>query len=239
MGLLVLVRHGQASFLADDYDKLSPIGEDQARRLGRFWVTQGVVFDHVFTGPLFRQIRTAEIVGQEFRAAGGEWPDPEVLSGLAEYDGSAAMRTLLPLLCDHDIRVRELSLAYEASRGTPEEPKAFQRIFEAVTNAWIADQIHAPGLLRWSDFKHQVREGVGRMVNGGGSGRRIAAFTSGGPTSVVVQMALDISDEKTIELNWQIRNSALTELLFSKERLTLDRFNALPHLPDISEWTYR
>ena len=34
MGTLYLVRHGQASFGADDYDQLSPLGHQQALRLG-------------------------------------------------------------------------------------------------------------------------------------------------------------------------------------------------------------
>ncbi|MCF8967887.1 histidine phosphatase family protein, partial [Pseudomonas carnis] len=35
MGSIYLIRHGQASFGADDYDVLSPIGVEQAQVLGR------------------------------------------------------------------------------------------------------------------------------------------------------------------------------------------------------------
>src|SRR5437868_11884703 len=63
MSQLILVRHGQAAFLSDDYDRLSPIGEIQARRLGDFWRTRGITFDRIFTGPRVRQINTAKYVG--------------------------------------------------------------------------------------------------------------------------------------------------------------------------------
>ena len=37
MSRLFVIRHGQASFLADDYDQLSPLGEEQGRALGAYW----------------------------------------------------------------------------------------------------------------------------------------------------------------------------------------------------------
>ena len=60
MGTLYLVRHGQASFGADDYDVLSPLGHQQAVRLGEYFKTKGLVFDAAMTGTLQRQISTFE-----------------------------------------------------------------------------------------------------------------------------------------------------------------------------------
>jgi broad specificity phosphatase PhoE len=76
------------------------------------------------------------------------------------------------------------------------------------------------------------------MRDGAGRGRRIVAFTSGGPISVTMQMALEVSDRVTIGLNWQLRNASLTEFVFSKDRFTLEVFNSLPHL-ERELWTYR
>ena len=58
MGQLYLVRHGQASFGADDYDQLSELGQRQSRRLGEHWAERGVVFDAVITGTLKRHAQT-------------------------------------------------------------------------------------------------------------------------------------------------------------------------------------
>ena len=54
MGTLYLVRHGQASFGADDYDQLSALGRQQAVRLGEYWRGKGQHFDAVITGTLRR-----------------------------------------------------------------------------------------------------------------------------------------------------------------------------------------
>ena len=61
MGTLYLVRHGQASFGADDYDQLSALGQAQARRLGEYWresLGPELRFDAVLTGTLRRQLQT-------------------------------------------------------------------------------------------------------------------------------------------------------------------------------------
>ena len=44
MGTLYLVRHGQASFGAADYDNLSELGHRQAVRLGEYWRERGMKF---------------------------------------------------------------------------------------------------------------------------------------------------------------------------------------------------
>ena len=56
MSRLFLIRHGQASFLEENYDKLSVLGEKQARLLGEYWAQQRVAVDQVYSGPRTRQL---------------------------------------------------------------------------------------------------------------------------------------------------------------------------------------
>ena len=58
MGTLYLVRHGQASFGADDYDQLSARGQQQSERLGAYWRERGLRFDAVLCGTLRRHGQT-------------------------------------------------------------------------------------------------------------------------------------------------------------------------------------
>ena len=74
MSALVFVRHAQASFFEKDYDRLSALGETQARCLGEFWTRQNIHFDEVYIGPRVRHRRTAELVGACYRSAGRAWP---------------------------------------------------------------------------------------------------------------------------------------------------------------------
>ena len=60
MSILHLVRHGQASFGAEDYDNLSPKGIQQSIELGKALAKQQSIFDHVIVGPHRRHMQTFE-----------------------------------------------------------------------------------------------------------------------------------------------------------------------------------
>ena len=54
-----MIRHGQASFGADDYDALSDAGHEQARVLGRSLAARGIRPGLVLRGTLRRHAETA------------------------------------------------------------------------------------------------------------------------------------------------------------------------------------
>ena len=60
MAELLLVRHGQASFGAADYDKLSELGVEQSRALGRWWSSCQLQVDSLMAGTMRRHRETAE-----------------------------------------------------------------------------------------------------------------------------------------------------------------------------------
>lgn len=70
----------------------------------------------------------------------------------------------------------------------------------------------------------------------------MAIFTSGGPISVCVQQALNLSDDHTLQITWQIMNASVTRLKYSSNRLMLFGFNDVTHLElqkDAHLLTYR
>jgi broad specificity phosphatase PhoE len=234
---LTLVRHGQATAFETITDRLSPLGEAQARKLAQFWIRNQTTFDEVYTGSLVRQQRTEELVTEEFDAAGVAWPAAQTLPELNEYDADSVIRCLAPELAARDEEFRKL---LEASHGGgPDRNRRFQKMFEALMTCWVAGSLVAPEVESWPAFRDRVHHGLRRITSGGGSGRRVAAFTSGGFIGVAVQIALAAPDPSGLEVNWRVRNSSLTEFLFSGERLSLDTFNAIPHLDDPALRSFR
>jgi broad specificity phosphatase PhoE len=75
-----------------------------------------------------------------------------------------------------------------------------------------------------------VRTGLNEVMTAEGTGKKIAVYTSGGPISVCVQKALNLSNENTLQLTWQIMNASVTRLIFSGNRLMLSGFNDVGHL---------
>jgi broad specificity phosphatase PhoE len=238
MSVLTLVRHAQASFHADNYDELSPLGRTQARLLGEFWARRRIDFDEVYCGPRVRQRHTAELVGAAVTDAGRSWPDPVVLGQLDEYDLVSMLRTLAPILSQQDAAFAELLACYRRDQDGPDRLRSFQRMFETLTTHWVTTPSTAPGVEGFPAFRDRVARGLRRITEGQGSGRRVAAFTSGGVIGTAVRLALDAPDRTALEVNWRVRNCSLTEFVFTKNRFTLDSFNALPHLEDPTLWTY-
>lgn len=214
MGRLYLVRHGQASFGADDYDQLSPLGRQQAERLGAYWRERHgpeFHFDAVLTGTLQRQVQTWEGM-----AEGGRWSGVPHLRwpGLNEYDGHAVLRALDP---DFDFTV-----------DSPERRRAYFRELRRGLAAWMRAETRPEGMPDYAGFVHGVI-GALEHVRTHFSGN-VALVASGGPITTAVGNVLSVPPEVTIEMNLFYRNSAVTELEFTPRRFNLLCYNALPHL---------
>lgn len=239
MSRLFLVRHGQASFLERNYDKLSATGERQARLLGEYWSHRRVTLPHVYSGPRSRQIETARIVGEIYKDAGLSWPEIQIRQEFDEYDGEWVMESSLPTLAESNPQVRELQQAFLNAASPGEKHKTFQRMFEVVIGKWVGGEIQVENAESWPEFCARVQRGLSLVCSANGGGEDVAIFSSGGPIGVSMQRALDLSAENTLKVAWMARNCSITEFLFSGERFTLSSFNALPHLDDPSLLTYR
>jgi len=239
MSLLTLVRHGQASFFADDYDRLTPLGEQQSRMLGEYWLRQGVSFDAVYAGPRARQQRSAELAGEAYRKGGVSWPEAVVLPDLDEFDLHGVFHQIVPELGRQNPEFAALLADYRQTTGERNRLRAFQRVFEPLLVYWQLLPGGRAGLESWLEFRDRVERALRRFVETGGSGRRIALFTSGGFIGTAVRWALAAPDRAALEMAWRLRNASLSEFVFTQNRVSLDSFNTVPHLPDEALWTHR
>lgn len=239
MGVLAMVRHGQASFHDDDYDKLSPLGERQARHLGEFWVRHGITPDRVLSGPLTRQRASAEIVSGVFAEAGRPFPEIEIEEALAEMPVERLSQRFMPQICAEDEQCLAWMRDYTMTDDRRLKERLFQKAFERLMLRWAATTYHDPEIETFEHFVQRVKSCITGLTKGSSNGRRIAVFTSGGPTAVAMHMALGTSFETLLEMVWQIRNASLTEFMFTRGRFTLSAFNLVCHLSDPELWTYR
>ena len=95
---------------------------------------------------------------------------------------------------------------------------------------WVRRELSLPDLEAWQEFRGRVNRGLAKITEAAGSKKKVAAFSSGGPVAAALGCALNLDDEKTLELSWVVRNAAYTEFLFSWGRFSLVTFNAVPHL---------
>lgn len=218
MGTLYLVRHGQASFGADDYDQLSPLGARQSERLGEHFREHGLRFETVITGTLRRHAQTWEGLSKGL----GWAAEPLAWPGLNEYDSTALIDAL-------NTRPTE-------PPTTPEGYRQHFRLLRDALRQWMAGVLTPRGMPSYEDFVAGVTSALDHVRTRHQG--NVLMVSSGGPISTVVGHLLGTSPETTIELNLRMRNTSVTEVDFNPKRHTLVSFNALPHLAraDLATW---
>lgn len=224
MSVMYLIRHGQASFGADNYDMLSPKGVEQSRILGGHLIDAGILPDAVYTGRMARQKDTEKEVRERYRQVGHDLPRSAVLEGLDEFDSSAIMLSQWPYLLKAEPQLAEhLPRIYE-------NKDSFKLIFEGAMLRWVSGISDSPEVESWKDFSSRVAGAVVRIMKDQDRGKTIFVFTSGGPIAAAMQFALSLSPEAAIRLNWQVINTSYTKFMYNAERITLACFNCSSHL---------
>lgn len=237
MSQLVVVRHGQAHAFSADSDRLTELGERQAATLGEYWVKRGVTFDDVIVGTLKRHVQTEAQVAAAYARAGLPWPKAQSDGRWNEYDAAAIMQ-LGAKVRERDPEFAKLVLDFEASVGGPEQNRFFQRMFEVLMTRWVTSDAESDEIESYQQFHTRVTQGFDAVLQLTGS-RRVAVFSSGGPIGVTVQHSLRAPKPVALEVNWRVRNTSLTEYVFGRGRLSLDSFNATPHLEGTELQSFR
>ena len=218
MGTLHLVRHGQASFGTDDYDRLSGLGARQCGALGAWWHARGQRFEGVLRGTLRRHVQSLDAIAEALPGlpAPIEWP------GLDEYDGEALVRA---------VHAGALPPVHES-----EGYRLHFRLLREGLVAWMAGRTQPEGMPSWPEFVAGVA-GALDLVRQRFEGD-VLLVSSGGPIATAVAQVLQAPPATVIDLNMRIRNSALTEFAFTPKRHMLAGFNAVPHLhaPERAAW---
>jgi len=218
MGHIYLVRHGQASFGQADYDNLSALGSQQGERLGAYFQRKGLRFNGALRGSLRRHEQTLDAI---VRGAGAA-PETLVWPGLNEYDSHALISAIHP-----------------APLPAPDTPELYRHHFRLLREAlhqWIWGKSKPQGMPSYPDFVAGVMGAMDHIRSQ--CEDNILVVSSGGPISTIVSQLLGAPAETSVELNFRIRNTSVTELDFNPKRLALLTYNTLPHLDeaDLQSW---
>lgn len=230
MGTLRLVRHGQASYGARNYDVLSERGIAQARALGAAWAAARQPLDALYTGPMQRQRDTALHLRAAAAEAGWDFPEPITIEALAEYPAFELLARFLPVIAREDPELAAL-----AEGKAP--PALVDRAVWKLVDAWTSDTLDCGDLETFGQFVARVERGLATILAAHPErGRRVAAVTSGGPIGVGARVALDLGARATVDLWRTVRNASVSDFLWrtGEGRLSLLGWNHVDHLaPDL------
>lgn len=203
MTTIYFVRHGQASFGAESYDKLSPNGELQAQILGQYFEKILKEAPYVVAGSMQRHQQTASFALAE------SFPETEISTNSAWNEFNHQQ-----VFAMHDPRFNQPeNLKIEVAKA--ESPRAYlAQIFEGAIERWTGGDFHHEYDESWPEFQTRVETALQNLCDelAVKKPRYAVVFTSGGVISVVAGKLLELSVNKTFALNWAITNSSLTTL---------------------------
>lgn len=231
MTTIYLVRHGQASFGAESYDKLSPNGELQAKLLGQYFDKILKEEPYVVAGSMQRHQQTAKLALAEC------FPESELLTNAAwnEFNHQQVFE-------QYDERFKEPHLLkQEVSKY--ESPRAYlAEIFEGAMQRWTGGEFHHEYEESWPQFKARVENALTDLCENLAQTkpRYAVVFTSGGVISVLAGKLLELSVNRTFALNWAITNTSLTTLRLvgtEPQLLSLNEHHFIKaERPDLLTW---
>jgi broad specificity phosphatase PhoE len=216
MGKLYLIRHGQASFGAEDYDRLSELGFKQSARIADHF---SKVPSRLIRGSMRRHLETAETA---FAAR-----DVSEDAGWNEFDHREVLRVHRP-----EIENREEAMKLLMAQANP--GKFMEEEFREAMRKWI----NGRGEYQESfvQFRSRVLDALSRLFSEAerSTEREFAVVSSGGVISLLMTHFLELEAERMISFNLGIANASVTAFLFSRGRVSLDYYNNYSHLgPDL------
>lgn len=214
MASIYLVRHGQASFGADDYDKLSPLGCRQAQVLGEYFRDGGIHFDAAYSGDLLRQRETAELVLASQPDRVSHIIDPR----FNEIQNDEQLHHLLPEVIARQPEVQ----GYVDQLGSS---KSYQKVIEVVFNYWVSEQCRNTEVQSWREYAGNVGAALRAVIEAQGSGKTVAIFTSGGTVATLVGQVLGLGGESTYQFYEPVFNCSVSQLFYSGDKVSLSYFN--------------
>lgn len=229
MGTLRLVRHGQASYGASNYDVLSPLGVAQAEALGVAWARQRVEVSAIYVGPMQRQRDTAAGLVAAAAAAGHPLPAPIELAGLAEYPAFELLARCLPQVVAAEPALRGLVDGGQVDRELAD------RALWSMVDAWTRGTLDTGDLETYAHFVARVDAALDDIVDRHPARGQVAVVvTSGGPIGVAARRALDLTPAATVALWRMVRNASVSDLLWrqrgARRELSLLGWNHVDHL---------
>ena len=220
MASIYLIRHGQASFGAANYDQLSPLGQRQADVTGEFCATVGLRFDAAFAGTLSRQRETGErvLAGQDSHV------ELSIDARFNEINNDEQIEALLPGLCENDAALSAIAAKDKLVS------KDYQKIIDAVFNAWVSPDCPASNIVSWPNYRDAAHAAVREVMASVGAGKNTAIFTSGGTIATIVGLVLGVAHTGFYQFYEPVMNCSITRLIYSSDRISLSNFNDVGHL---------
>lgn len=209
MSVIYLVRHAQASFGTENYDRLSPTGLAQADILGEHFADRGIAPDRLIAGQMLRQRQTLSGLA----AKGGLDRDQLTHTGWDEFSAS------------------NITAAYpEQDPLAKTDTRAFQRLLEKSSARWASGDHDADYTETFNEFTSRVENALKDAMSSLGKGESAAVVSSSGAIAWTAAHLLGGGFDLWLRLNRVTVNTGVTKIVGGAQGITLVSFNDHSHL---------
>ncbi|BDX07369.1 histidine phosphatase family protein [Planctobacterium marinum] len=224
MASIYLIRHGQASFGKEDYDALSPLGEQQAGVMGKALFGRLGKVDKIISGTMVRHKQTRDFALGGAEPSQPEHSSPEFVESADwnEYDHQAVLAALEPQLSTASGTRQFLAQADDPK-------KEFASLFAQAIARWQSELHNDDYPETWSQFKSRVKNALQTALAQCDNSQQLVVFTSGGPISAIAQRLLNLPDAQMLNLNWTLANCGITKVVKTPNRVILSTLNEHSH----------
>ena len=205
MGEIYFIRHGQASFGAENYDNLSELGHQQARWLGSYLTETVGNFDHVVSGDLKRHRQTLAGIQESLKHA--EYREDPRLNEMAFF-------------------IMERTFREKTGGKEPDTPHEMEQHFRLVMHAWEDGGIESVPE-SYPVFQNRIISAVNEIAK---HGKRTLIVSSGGPVGIMMRHVLGLDLAATTEIILGTHNASITRFSVLENGLRLKQYNGVPHL---------
>jgi broad specificity phosphatase PhoE len=205
MSHITLIRHGQANSLARDeesYDRLSPLGHEQAAWLGEHLRRSGSEHVRLYTGTLRRHVETAE------NMATGLDPIRDPRLNELEYFTLATL------------------MEQQHAVPFPDQQGQFAFHLPQVFDYWKEGRLEGPPE-SYADFEERIQSVLHEIAEGEGPA---LVVTSGGLISMVMAQAMGLGIPAMSRIALAIVHTSMHRLRPIGDHWSPVLFNAVPHL---------
>lgn len=214
MGVLYIVRHGQASFGTANYDQLSDTGFQQTALVDEHFAATGITPTSVISGGMVRQQQTAQRLAECLRAEPG--CEVEVDDRWNELN-AANIIDGIP--------------AAERAAGYRQDSRVYQTVLEAGCRRWAAGEHDGDYHESFSHFTARVDAALQAALERSGSGQTTVVTTSSGVIAWVAARMVDGGFEQWLNFNRATVNAGITTIIHGSTGSTMLAYNSHQHLP--------
>ncbi|WP_231373574.1 histidine phosphatase family protein [Nocardia sp. 348MFTsu5.1] len=208
MGVIYLVRHGQAGVDENGYGSLTELGRRQAHNVGKTLAARAGKVNFTVSGNLARQLETIEEIVAQFPSGGA--PEPVVNPGWNEYNLERLAQTHVP------------------PTGITPEATSAQRGFQRNLDGALIDWANS-GDSSYTEYRAGVRDAVAQIAEHAGPGQVAIAASSAGTIGAVIADLWGISTDNWPGVSRTMVNGSITKLLVGRSGINVMSVNDHAH----------